>query len=288
MYILGKLDQNVLRLISDKIYLKVIYRLCIGKKLNLKNPKTFNEKLQWLKLYNRKPEYTMMADKYAVRSYIKEKLGEEYLIPLLGVWERAEDIDFSKLPEQFVLKCTHNSGKGMCICKDKSTLDIKKVRKELNKGLKEKYFYHGREWCYKNIKPRIIAEKYMVDESGYGLKDYKLMSFNGKVKCSFVCSERFSKQGIKVTFYDDKWNKMPFVRHYPESEYNIEKPKTYELMVECAEKISQNAPFQRIDFYEIEGRLYFGEITFYPGSGMKEFTPEEWDGILGSWLKLTS
>lgn len=276
----------VSKLFSDERYLKIKFHLKMGKKLNLENPQTFNEKLQWLKLYNRKDEYTMMADKYAVRDYIADKIGEEYLIPLLGVWDSANDIDFDALPKQFVLKCTHNSGKGMCICKDKSKLDIDKVRKELNDGLKEEYFYSGREWCYKNIKPRIVAEKYMEDESGE-LKDYKFMCFNGKAKCCFVCSERFSEDGLRITIYDNEWNKMPFCRvKTPPTTTPLVKPKNYEAMIELAEVLAQNIPFSRIDFYEINNKIYFGEITFFPNSGMTGFYPEEWDYTLGSWIEL--
>lgn len=275
-----------LNFLSDEQYLKMIYRGTIGKRLDLKNPKTFNEKLQWLKLYNRKPEYTMMVDKYAVREYIKEKLGEEYLIPLLGVWDSSDDIDFDKLPNQFVLKCNHNSGLGMCICKDKSKLDIDKVKKELKKGLEEDYYLTSREWPYKDVPRKIIAEKYMEEKSNTELNDYKLMCFNGKVRCSFVCSERFSDDGLRVTFFDKDWNVMPFERHYPKSVNAIEKPKTYEKMVEFAEILSKDIPFVRVDFYEISGKLYFGELTFFPGSGYEEFEPEEWDYVVGNWIKL--
>lgn len=275
----------VSRLFSDKAYLKLKYRLIMGKKLDLENPKTFNEKLQWLKLYNRKEEYSIMADKYSVRKYIAEKIGEEYLVPLIGAWDSADDIDFDKLPDKFVLKCNHNSGLGMCICKDKSKLDTEKVRKELNSGLREKYFYGGREWCYKNIKPRIIAEQYLSDESGAELKDYKFMCFNGKVECSFVCSERFDS-GLKVTFFDSNWKRLPFERHYPTSEYEISKPKNFEKMVALAESLAKDIPFVRVDFYNVDGKIYFGEMTFYPGSGFEEFTPEVWDYKLGDLINL--
>ena len=272
--------------LSDKTYLRFKYWLNMDKKLDLKNPKTFNEKLQWLKLYNRKPEYTMMVDKYAVREYIKKKLGEEYLIPLLGVWDSSDDIDFDKLPNQFVLKCNHNSGLGMCICKDKSKLDIDKVKKELKKGLEEDYYLTSREWPYKDVPRKIIAEKYMEEKPNTELNDYKLMCFNGKVRCSFVCSERFSDDGLWVTFFDKDWNVMPFERHYPKSVNAIEKPKTYEKMVEFAEILSKDIPFVRVDFYEISGKLYFGELTFFPGSGYEEFEPEEWDYKLGKMIDL--
>lgn len=283
LYLLGKPLIN--RVFPDKAYLKLKYRLTMGKKLDLNPPESFNEKLQWLKLYNPNNEYRIITDKYLRRKYIAEKIGEEYLVPLLGVWDRAEDIDFDKLPDKFVLKCTHNSGLGMCICKDKSKLDIGKVRKELNRGLKEKYFYGGREWCYKNIKPRIIAEKYLTDESGTELKDYKFMCFGGRAECLFVCSERFGG-GLRVTFFDREWNRLPFERKYPASENEIDKPKNFEKMIELAECLSQNIPFTRVDFYNVDGKIYFGEMTFYPGSGFEEFTPEIWDYKLGDLIDL--
>lgn len=271
---------------SDERFLRMKYKVYMGEKLRLDAPQTFNEKLQWLKLFDRKSEYTMMVDKYRVRQYIAEKLGEEYLIPLLGVWESPDEIDFDMLPNQFVLKCNHNSGLGMCICKDKAKLNIEKAKEELWKGLRQDYYLSGREWPYKDVPRRIIAEKYMTDEEGEELTDYKLMCFGGKVLCSFVCSERFSTNGLKVTFYDRDWKKMPFTRHYPSSGKDICRPKQYNKMLEFSEKLSQDIPFVRVDFYEIGGYLYFGELTFYPGSGMEEFAPESWDYKLGEWINL--
>ena len=270
----------------DEEFLKKKFKSVMGKELNLNNPQTFNEKLQWLKLYDRKPEYTIMADKYRVRDYIKNTIGEEYLIPLLGVWDDPEEIDFDALPDKFVLKCNHNSGLGMCICKDKSKLNIKKVKQALKKGLEQDYYLTGREWPYKDVPRKIIAEKFMVDESGTELKDYKIMCFNGKAKCSFVCSERFSKTGLKVTFFDREWNRMPFERCYPQSKEKLEKPKNYELMLKLAEQLSASVTFLRVDFYEINGKPYLGELTFHPGSGFEKFSPEEWDYKLGEMLKL--
>jgi len=271
----------------DEEYLKRKFRACMGKELDLENPKTLNEKLQWLKLYDRKPEYTMMVDKVRVREYIAQTIGEEYLIPLLGVWEDPEDIDFDALPDQFVLKCNHNSGLGMCICKDKSKLDIPKVKRELKKGLKQDYYLTGREWPYKDVLRRIIGEKYMVDEFGADLKDYKIMCFGGKAMCSFVCSDRHSGKGLHVTFFDRNWEIMPFERHYPANWKDIERPKQYEKMLELAENLAGQIPFVRVDFYEVDGKIYFGEMTFFPGSGLEEFTPDEWDYTLGSWIDLS-
>ncbi len=269
----------------DEEFLNRIFKARMGEELDLKNPQTFNQKLQWLKINNRKSEFTMMADKFLVRDYISKKLGKEYLIPLIGVWDKAEDINFDELPNQFVLKCNHNSGLGMCICKDKSKLDIEKVKKELTKGLEQDYYLSSREWVYKDIPRKIICEKYMVDESGYELKDYKFMCFDGEVKLIFVCSER--KEGLKVTFFDRFWKKMNFQRHYPNSTKGINKPKSLEKMIEFAEILGKDIAFSRIDFYDINGQVYFGEITFFPGSGLEEFTPSEWDYTIGSWIDLT-
>lgn len=274
------------RLLPGKFYLKLLYRRVFGKKLNLNSPRTFNEKLQWLKLFDRNPEYTKMADKALAKEYVSGIIGAEYIIPTLGVWNKFDDINFDELPNQFVLKCTHDSG-SVYICKDKEQLDIKSLRKLFNKALKKNIFYIAQEWCYKNVKPRIIAEKYMQDGQSGDLKDYKLMCFNGKVKCSFVCLNRF-KDGLNVDFYDLDWKKMPFIRKYPDSGTYSKCPKNYELMINFAEKLSIKMSFARIDFYEINGFLYFGEITFYPGSGMEMFVPQEWDYILGNWIHLPS
>lgn len=278
---------KVFNMLPDLLYLRLIYFVKIRKKLNLKKPQTFNEKIQWLKLYDRKPLYTQLVDKYEVRKYISKTIGKEYLIPLIGTWERVEDIDFSKLPNQFVLKCTHDSG-GIIICKDKSKLDIEATKNKINKTLKKNYYYYGREWPYKNVKIRLICEKYVVDESNEELKDYKFMCFNGKVKCSFVCLNRNSPKGLNVDFYDINWKPMPFERHYPNSGTTISKPNNYDKMVKFAEILSKDIPFVRVDFYEVNGQLYFGEITFYPGSGFEEFNPESYDYLLGQWIQLPS
>ncbi len=270
-------------ILPDKLYLKLQFRARMGKKLNLKDPKTFNEKLQWLKLYDRKPEYTVMVDKYLVKKYVADKIGEEYIIPTIGVWDSADEIDFDKLPEQFVLKCNHNSG-DVIICTDKSKLDIVETKEKLYKALKRDFYLAGREWPYKNVPRKIIAEKFMGGDSDEGLSDYKLMCFNGKVRCSFVCSER--AEGLKVTFFDNDWMRLPFERHYPASNKEIAKPVNFSKMIELAEILSKDIPFVRVDFYEIKGKIYFGELTLYPGCGFEEFTPEEWDEKLGSWIIL--
>lgn len=297
------------RILPDKLYLKLRFRLMLGRRLNINSPKTYNEKLQWLKLYNRKPEYTQMVDKAAVKEYVANLIGEEYIIPTIGIWERFDDIDFDALPEQFVLKCTHDSG-GLVICRDKSKFNIAKARKTIEKSLKVNYYYHNREWPYKNVKPRIIAEKYMslpstqvelstssmVDtealQSHYGLLDYKFMCFDGEVKALFLDIGVVGRgNGHAVDYYrsifDREWNEMPFKEtreHYPAK---IIKPQYYEEMVAIAEKLSSGHPHLRVDLYYINGQIYVGELTFFHGSGMSNiFEPEEWNYIFGSWIKL--
>lgn len=270
---------------SDETYLKFSYRIIMGKELNLDAPKTFNEKLQWLKLNDRKDIYTKMVDKYEVKAYVADIIGEEYIIPTLGTYDDFNEIDFSVLPDKFVIKCTHDSG-GVVICKDKSKLNIAEARDKINTCLKRNFYYVGREWPYKNVKPRITVEELIEDNENEDLNDYKFMCFGGKVKCSFVCTDRRSADGLKVTFFDKDWNKMPFSRHYPSSDKTIEKPKNYNKMIELSEKLAKDLCFVRIDFYEANGKIYFGEITFFPGCGLEEFTPDEWDYTLGSWIKL--
>lgn len=271
---------------DDEEYLRRKFKTVFNRDLNLDNPKTFNEKLQWLKLYDRNSRYTTLVDKYKVREYIASELGEEYLIPLIGVWDDPDDIDFNALPNQFVLKCNHNSGKGMFICTNKDNVCISHVKKKLKKGLKENYYIKHREWPYKNVKRKVIAEELMIDNSTDQLIDYKFMCFNGKHQMTFVCDDRFSEEGLKVTFYDKEWNILPFERHYPRRYTAIDKPKNYDKMVEFAEKLSEKIPFLRVDFYEVNGLIYFGELTFFPGSGYEEFTPESVDYELGKLIKL--
>lgn len=277
---------NILQRMSDTAYLKLIYWLIFGRKLDLKNPQTFNEKLQWLKLNNRKTEYTTMVDKYEVKKYISEKIGEEYVIPTLGVWDNFDDIDFDLLPNQFVLKCTHDSG-GLVICKDKSKFDIAMAREKINQALTRRFYYFGREWPYKEVKPRIIAEKYMVDKSVSELRDYKVFCFNGEPKVTLVCSERFSDGGLREDFFDEQWSHVPIRRPgHPNSNTVIPKPVNFEQMKSLANRLSQNILFLRVDFYEIDNKLYFGELTFYPASGFEEFEPDEWDYKFGEWIHL--
>lgn len=286
----GKIvNSGLLDGLSDENFLKLSYRAYFGYKLNLSNPETFNEKLQWLKLYDRNPKYNKLVDKQLVKEYIAKEIGKDYVIPTLGVWGAVEKIEFEKLPKQFVLKCTHDSGSTV-ICTDKDNFDFEKAKKILSSKMKKNLFWWGREWPYKDLTPQIIAEKYMIDCDKDGkycdLNDYKFMCFNGKVMCSFVCSDRFSEKGLHVTFFDRNWNVLPFERQYPTVKERIPKPINYDKMVELAEKLSEGIPFVRVDFYESEKKIYFGEMTFFPGCGWERFTPKEWDYVLGSWIKL--
>lgn len=270
--------------IPDEKYLKIVYKSILKTELNLNNPETFNEKLQWLKLNDRNPQYINMVDKYEVKKYVANSIGEEYIIPTIGVWERFEDIDFNQLPNQFVLKCTHDSG-GLSICKDKKEFSIKEAKKKLSKSLKRNFYYFGREWPYKNVKPRIIAEKYMVDESGIELKDYKIFCFNGKAKFIQVDFGRFSNHYRNV--YDLDWNLLDLQIKFPSNNNNkIPKPKKLDEMISIAERLSKDIPHLRVDLYNINEKIYFGELTFYHGSGFENFLPEEWNNIVGDLLEL--
>lgn len=270
---------------DDEAYLKRKYRACMGKELNLGSPQTFNEKLQWLKLHDRKPEYTTMVDKYAVKRYVADIIGEEYIIPTLGVWNHFDEIDFDKLPNQFVLKCTHDSG-GIVICKDKNKLDLKSAKKKIEKCLKRNYYWSSREWPYKNVKPRIIAEQYIEDNKEGFLTDYKFFCFNGKMKCMYVSvSSHTAKQ--KIQFFDRNYNLLPIRRDdYLGFDELPQKPNHLDDMIKIAERLSRNIPHTRIDFYYIQNRIYFGEITFFTGSGFIPFSEKKWDYKLGSWIKL--
>lgn len=286
---MGRIDSSsfkyMLRFIPDKIYIQIYYFLKFGKKCNLKNPQTFNEKLQWLKLHDRNPDYTKMVDKYEAKKYIAEKIGKKYVIPTLGIWDHFDDIDFNTLPEQFVLKCTHDSG-GLVICKDKNSLDFDVARKKLETSLKRNFYYIGREWPYKNVKPRIIAEEYIADECGYELRDYKFFCFDGVCKCMKVDFDRFVKH--HANYYDLQGNLLDLgeTKCPPDRDKEIILPSTKKHMIEFAEELSKDIPFLRVDFYDVNGKIFFGELTFFPASGFGRFTKDEWDYRLGKWIIL--
>lgn len=272
---------------SDADFLRMQFKNVFGYDLDLENPQTYNEKLQWLKLNDRNPRYVRLVDKYQVKKIVADIIGEEYIIPTLGVWDNFDDIDFSKLPNQFVLKCTHDSG-GLVICTDKSKLDMVAAKKKIEKSLKNDYYMQNREWPYKDVPRKIIAEAYMVDESGYELKDYKFFCFNGEVKAMFIASDRGnSTEETKFDFFDAEFRKLPFINGHPNSKKQYERPKTFEKMKLLAGKISTGLPQARIDFYDVNGKIYFGEITFFHWSGFKKFEPQIWDKKFGEWIDLT-
>ena len=285
-YILIYIMYIIAPIVSDRFYLKVMFRLKMGYWMDIDNPQTYNEKLQWLKIYNRRPEYTHMVDKYAVKEYVASIIGQQYIIPTLGVWDSVDDIDFDSLPSQFVLKCTHDSG-GIVICTDKSQLDIDAAKAKLKAGLKTDYYPRSREWPYKDVPHRIIAEQYMVDESGYELKDYKFFCFDGQPKALFVASDRsHPTEETKFDFFDIEFNHLPFTNGHPNSTKPVLKPQGYDTMCALAAKLSEGMPHARIDFYDINGYIYFGEITFFHWGGFVLFSPMEWDYTFGNWLTL--
>lgn len=282
--IVGVLSLDIFHWIPDSLFLKIAYRCRLGRKLCLEDPKTFNEKLQWLKLHDRNPEYITYVDKYAVREHIRSTIGAEHLIPLLGVWEDVQSIDFDALPERCVLKCTHDSG-GV-IFYDRSTSDVETVKKQLASTLKTNFYLRGREWPYKHAKRKIIAEPLLQDGTTTGgLKDYKFLCFNGNPEMLMVCSSRTS-MGLNVTFFDLDWNRLPFERHYPAAPEPLPRPDSLDKMIGIAKQLSAGIPFVRVDLYEINGQIYFGELTLYPGCGFEEFSPEQWDTRLGDMLRL--
>ncbi|MBQ4515409.1 MAG: glycosyl transferase [Clostridia bacterium] len=279
--------KNLLKWIPDKAYLNLRYMLAFHKKLNLKNPQTYNEKLQWMKLYDRNPLYNQLVDKYDVRSFIKDRIGEEYLIPAYGVWDSFDEVDFDSLPEEFVLKCTHDSG-SVYICRDKSKNDKEWLKNRFNEALKGNQYHGGREWAYKDVKPRIVAEKFMADDSGTGLKDYKFFCFNGEVKAMFIATERnVEGKDVKFDFFDENFNHLPFKHGHENAKETPKKPEGFEEMKEIAKKLSQGLRHVRVDLYNINGKIYFGEMTFYHHCGFVSFEPNEWDYKFGSWIDLT-
>ena len=270
---------------SDEKYLKKAFKIRMGKSLDLENPQTYSEKLQWLKLHDRNPEYTKMVDKYEVKEYVRKIIGDQYIIPTIGIYNSFDEINFDELPNQFVIKCTHDSG-GLIIVKDKTKFDVKNAKKVINKCLKNNFFYAQREWPYKNVKPRIIIEEYMEDAKTSELRDYKFFCFDGVVKALFIASDRNSKSETKFDFFDEKFNHLNFTNGHPNALTQPEKPIQFELMIKLAEKLSHDIPHVRVDFYEVNGNVYFGEMTFYHWSGMTKFDPEEWDYKFGSWINL--
>lgn len=284
---MASIVSNFFRWLPDATYLKLLYRFKMGHRLDLKNPQTFTEKLQWLKLYNRKPEYTTMVDKYAVKNYVANIIGEEYIIPTLGVWDRYDDIDFSKLPQQFVLKTTHGGGGGgVVICRDKTTFNKADAKVKLEASMHSDIYKSLREWPYKNVPKRIIAEKFMVDYSGE-LRDFKFYCFDGVPKVLLVASNRFTSHNYD--YFDMDFNRLPITSVAGKNNYEIkEPPSNFEKMKKLVSILSKDFSHVRIDLYNCNGDIYFGEMTFYDSSGFDDMNSNEWNSRFGSWITLPS
>lgn len=274
------------RIIPDRLFIQMKYYSEFSKLVNFDNPKTFSEKMQYLKLYDRKSKYIYMVDKYRVREYISNIIGDEYLIPLLGVWNKFDEINFSELPNEFVLKCNHNSG-GVILCHNKDTMDFEFASRVIDESLKKNFYYYGREWPYKSIEPKVICEELLYeDNKRIGLVDYKFYCFNGEPTYCQIIQNRSKDETID--FYDMEWNRMPFngLRNLPKSTHPMKKPANYEEMTEIARKLSKGLPFLRVDLYLVNGRVFFGELTFTPTSGFGRFYPEEWNEKIGAKIQL--
>lgn len=286
LYFVYVVSKRVPRLIPDVLFLRLLYRVNLGRWPNLSEPRRFTEKLQWLKLHDRNPRYTTLVDKLLVKSVVAEKLGAEYVFKVLGVWERAEDIDFESLPERFVLKCNHFGGGAVLICKDKRHFDFEAARRELARQMKKNLFWGSREWPYKNVTPKIFAEEYMEDEYGE-LRDYKFHCMNGEPKMMVLMSNRYTAHNFNA--FDMNFRQLE--THFSGSEYgssdeDFKCPVCFDEMKRIARILSEGIPFVRVDFYVVNGRLYFGELTFYPTSGLDNQSSDEWDLKFGSLLTL--
>jgi hypothetical protein len=277
-----------LKWMDDETYLKFCFKGYMGYTLDIDNPKTYNEKLQWLKLHDRNPLYTTLVDKVAVKKWVADKIGPEYVTETYGVWESADDIDINRLPEKFVLKTNHDSG-GVAVCSNKSSFDFEAAKKKLNRRLKNNYYYHGREWPYKNVKPRVFAEEYLEEADSEDLPDYKFFCFDGVAKAMFIATDRMAlDKETKFDFYDMDFNHLPFTNGHPNSTCQIDKPVYFEEMKRLAECLSKGIPHVRVDFYIANNQVYFGEMTFSHWSGYVPFVPESWDRQFGDWIELPS
>lgn len=274
------------RFVPDASFLKLKYRCYMRRKLHLDKPITYNEKLQWLKLYDRNQLYTELVDKYKVKNYVSKKIGEKYVIPTLKVWNNVDEIDIHDLPDQFVLKCNHDSG-GVIICKNKKLFDAEAAKKKLKAHFKsDDAYYAGREWPYKNVHKCIIAEKYLEDEETQELRDYKFFCFNGVVKAMFIASSRQTRKEPYFDFFDPDFNNLGIKQGHPNAPFPIRKPHCFEEMKTIAETLSAGLRQVRVDLYEVNGQIFFGELTFFHHTGMVPFVPEKWDKIFGDWLTL--
>lgn len=279
-----KLLYKISPLLDDKDYLKLLYRLTTGSSLNLEDPVTFGEKLQWLKIYYRKPIMTQMVDKHEAKNYVAKIIGDKYVTKTYGVWNSFDEINFNDLPNQFVLKTTHDQG-GIVVVSDKHELNKDLARAKLTKHLKTKHYYLTREWPYKNVKPKIIAEQLLIDNENNYLIDYKFLCFDGDPKIMYI--KHKDNLGYCFDFFDMDFNRLDITdAGYPNSDLKIEKPSNWESMVSLAKKLSKDWPHIRVDFYSVNSQIYFGELTFFTRGGIYPYTPNKWNYILGEWINL--
>lgn len=274
---------NLLRFIPDKPYLKMVYRIKTGKKLNLDHPVTFCDKLNWLKIHDQHPEYTELVDKVLVHDYLKRELGEDIGLPVLGVWKHYDDIDFSDLPDTFVLKCNHDSA-SVKIIRDKNAIDHTKLKEFYEGRLRINSFNLGREYPYKNVQPVIFAERFMTPEGADDLLDYKFLCFDGVPKVMSIVTGR--SQDCRIDFFNMDFQHLDMTSSHPQSGKEIKKPDSFEEMKELASRLSRGMKFVRIDLYEIKGKVYFGEFTFFQAGGFWPMKPEKWEKQLGEWINI--
>ena len=274
-------------LFSDKFCIKTRWKFSMGDlKLDLKNPRTYNEKLQWLKLYDHNPEYHRMVDKVEAKKWVAEKMGtDDIIIPTIAVYDRVEDIDWEALPQQFVIKCNHNSNCAV-IVKDKSLLNIEKAMNKLRQGLQENYFYAAREWPYKGVKPRILVEQYLEEKKSSELKDYKFFCFNGECKVMYIVTGRQNAGQTYSDYFDMNFTHLPIRQDHPNSPASVLMPENFDRMKEIAARLSKGIPQVRVDLYEVSRKVYFGEMTFFPNGGFMPFEPSEWNSTFGDWISL--
>lgn len=284
---MNSIAYQLAKILPDKIYLQLIYYKHFHKWINFNNPQSFNEKLQWLKVNDRREIYTDLVDKYKVKKIIEDTLGKQYVVPTIGKWEKPQDIDFEKLPSQFVLKCNHDSG-GIVVCKNKNDFDYKGAIKKLKKAQKRNPYWYGREWQYKNVKRCIIAEPYLQDSKLKELRDYKFFVFNGEVKALLLITECKEPHGInrKFDWFDEMGTHLPMESSGENASTMPELPINFELMKTLSIKLAKNVKHARVDFYEVDSQVYFGEFTLHHTSGLTPFSPAKWDDIFGSWLDL--
>lgn len=285
-YLYGGLSNNGLTsFVPDKLHLSLMLKLMANESMDWNNPRTFNQKIQWLKVNDRNPKYIDLADKCLAKSIVGSQIGFDYIIPMYGKWKRVDDIDINSLPDRFVLKTNHDCG-GVVICRNRSSFDWPSARRKLMKHLSNNYYYAGREWPYKNIDRCVFAEA-LIDANGADLADYKLFCFsNGRI-ITLVCTDRFAPSGMKKTFFDEKWRQLDIREGGHESDGSIPEPDHFGLMKKLASRLSNGIPFARIDFYDLAGKLYFGEMTFYPNSGFECFSPDDINEQFGSWIDLS-